>query len=175
MIFGRPTRGCGALVAAGEKTPRAPLSDQAIIRDEGATDAPTTGARAPHAAQAPAPDRSGRHPGQPGQGGAPPRSPSLWLKTNGSGYGKLRRGNGGGKPTFCDGQRAESVNRSDGYGHRPKPVRPGRQGTMPMRQLRHDRRVRGIAALASRIIISRSVHNQIAERRRRAALALRPE
>ena len=31
---------------------------------------------------------------------------------HGSGYGKLDRGNGGGKPTFSDGQRGGFVNRS---------------------------------------------------------------
>jgi hypothetical protein len=37
----------------------------------------------------------------------------VYLKTNGSEYSKLDRGNGGGKPTFSDGQRGGFVYRSD--------------------------------------------------------------
>jgi hypothetical protein len=37
----------------------------------------------------------------------------VYLKSDGSGYGKLDRGNCGGKPTFSDGQRGGFVNRSD--------------------------------------------------------------
>ena len=45
------------------------------------------------------------------------RSSAVLLKTDGSGYGKLDRGNGGGKPTFSGGQRGGFVNRSDRGGH----------------------------------------------------------
>ena len=55
----------------------------------------------------------------------------MCLKTDGSGYGKLGRGNGGGKPTFSDGQRGGFVNRSDRCGHPDYPGQgqPARSGS----------------------------------------------
>ena len=51
-----------------------------------------------------------------------------YLKTDGSGYGKLDRGNGGGKPTFSDGQRRGFVNRSDRCDHPDRPGQDSRSG-----------------------------------------------
>jgi hypothetical protein len=58
--------------------------------------------------------------------GQPGHPPHPCLKTDGSGYGKLDRGNGGGKPTFSAGQRGGFVNRSDGCNHPDHPGQGGR-------------------------------------------------
>jgi hypothetical protein len=38
------------------------------------------------------------------------QAPTPYLETDGSGYGKLDRGNGGGTPTFTDDQRRGFLN-----------------------------------------------------------------
>jgi hypothetical protein len=54
--------------------------------------------------------------------------PASYLKTDGSGYGKLDRGNGGGKPAFSDGQRGRFVNGSDQCDRPDHPGQGSRSG-----------------------------------------------
>ncbi len=68
---------------------------------------------------------------------SPPSPTGVYLETHGSGYAKLDRGNGGGKPTFSDGQRGGFVNRSDRCDRPDHPDRCRGQGGQPGHAVQH--------------------------------------